>query len=144
MHEFAEFEKLSEYCTITDQKLESAIFGPQSFVESVVAEIDGAICGYSIFYKHFASFRGQTGFYLEDVFVSEKCRGQGLGAAMLKRIAKIAAARGYVRIDFQVLDWNTKAVDFYFNLGAERNDSERHFRIADSAFTILADIESLS
>jgi GNAT superfamily N-acetyltransferase len=139
MRAFAEFEKLLEYCEVTVEKLEKVLFGPGSFVESLVALDDGGeLIAYSIFYPHFASFRGQTGYYLEDIFIDDRFRGKGLGETMLRTIAGIAATRGFDRIDFQVLDWNTSAVNFYLKLGAVRDDSERHFKFTDAAFRALA------
>ena len=139
MRAFAEFERLLDYCEITVEKLENVLFGPGSFVESIVAfDDDGKLIAYSIFYPHFASFRGQTGYYLEDIFIDDSFRGQGLGEAMLRTIANIAAQRGFDRIDFQVLDWNTPAVNFYLKLGAVRDESERHFKFTDEAFKALA------
>jgi ribosomal protein S18 acetylase RimI-like enzyme len=138
MRDFAAFEDLADYCEISEKKLEEVLFGPRSFVESLVSvELDKAV-GYCIFYQHFASFRGQSGFYLEDIFIEDGFRGRGLGEAMIRRIAKIAGERGLERIDFQVLDWNESAVNFYFKLGAERDDSERHFKFTDEAFRSLA------
>jgi GNAT superfamily N-acetyltransferase len=139
MRAFAEFENLLDYCEITAEKLEKVLFGPGSFVESLVAfDDDGKLIAYSIFYPHFASFRGQTGYYLEDIFIDDSFRGQGLGEALLRTIANIASKRGFDRIDFQVLDWNTSAVNFYLKLGALRDDSERHFKFTDDAFKALA------
>ena len=88
-------------------------------------------------YPYFASFRGQCGYYLEDIFVAEDFRRNGLGEAMVKIVAKLARQRGYERIDFQVLEWNTPAVKFYEKLGAIRDDSERHFKFIDHSFSSL-------
>src|SRR6476620_9469139 len=96
MRDFAEFENLLDYCEITVEKLENVLFGPGSFVESRVAfDDDGKMVAYSIFYSHFSIFRGQTGYYLEDIFIADTFRGKWLGEAMLRTIASIAAARGF-------------------------------------------------
>jgi ribosomal protein S18 acetylase RimI-like enzyme len=96
-----------------------------------------------MFYPYFASFRGQSGYYLEDIFIAEDFRRNGLGEAMVKIIAKLARQRGFERIDFQVLEWNTPAVKFYEKLGAIRDDSERHFKFIDSSFSSLISDGSL-
>lgn len=139
MSDFAAFEQLSDYLTIREVTLTEALFGDANFVESLVAEADGAIVGYAIFYPYFASFRGQNGYYLEDIYIDEKFRGRGLGEAMLREIAKRGAARGFVRIDFQVLGWNKSAIDFYKNLGAVVDEEERHFKFTDEAFMALSE-----
>ena len=138
IREFAEYEKLTDYFDVTEERLSGALFGPGSFVQCLVAEIEETICGYSIFYPNFSSFRGQMGMYLEDIYISPSDRGKGLGETMLREIAKTAAELGFERIDFQVLEWNTPAIDFYLGLGAVRDDGERHFKFTDAAFTSLA------
>lgn len=138
MRDFAVYEKLLDNFQITEEKLAFALFGDGSFVNSLIAEDDGRICAYSIFYPNFATFRGQLGMYLEDIYISPEFRGRGIGEAMLREIASIAAGRGFERIDFQVLDWNRSAIDFYEKLGALPDDTERHFKFTDRAFRSLA------
>jgi len=137
MRDFAEYENLAEYCEITEQRLFEVMFGDEAFVEGLVAFHDQVPVAYAMFYPYFASFRGQCGYYLEDIFVAEDFRRNGLGEAMVKIVARLAKQRGFERIDFQVLEWNTPAVKFYEKLGAVRDDSERHFKFIDSSFTSL-------
>ena len=138
MREFAEYEKLAAYLEITESKLHEAMFGRNGFVEGLMAINDGERAGYAIFYPCFSTFRGQKGFFLEDLYVSEKHRGKGLGELMLRKIAVLARSRGFERIDFQVLEWNKSAIGFYEKLGAERADDERHLKLTDGAFARLA------
>jgi len=136
--EFAEYEKLTSYLSITEEKLRDVMFSRQAFVSGLIATSDGEPVGYAIFYPSFSTFRGQRGIFLEDLYVSEKCRGTGLGEAMLRKIAAQTRSQGVERIDFQVLDWNRPAINFYVKLGAERADDERHFKFTDEAFANLA------
>ena len=138
LREFAEYENLSDYCEVTAERLQIALFGETKVAEAIVAFDGKTVVAYAIFFPHFATFRGQRGFYLEDIYITKDFRGQGLGEMMLKYIAKIGKSRGFERIDFQVLAWNTAAIGFYEKLGAERNDEERHFKFADEAFRKLA------
>ena len=138
MRDFADFEKLSDSFKVTEKTLADAMFGRDGFVEGLIAEDGSRPVGYMLFYPYFASFSGQTGLYLEDVYIEQSYRGQGIGEAMLRRLARTARDRGCERIDFQVLDWNTPAVRFYQKLGAVRNDDERHFKFAGDAFEKLA------
>ncbi len=138
LREFAEFERLSEYCEVDDERLSAAMFGESAVVEGLIAFDGGRAVGYALYFPSFSSFRGQCGLYLEDIYVNGDYRGQGIGEAMLKRIAQIAAARGLERIDFLVLDWNSQAVDFYLKIGALRDGEERHFKFTDDAFRRLA------
>ncbi|HLM59823.1 MAG TPA: GNAT family N-acetyltransferase [Pyrinomonadaceae bacterium] len=137
IREFAEFEKLSEFCEVTEENLHEAMFGENSFLEGLIAfDADKAI-GYALFYQNFASFRGQRGFYLEDLYVKQEYRGRGTGEAFLRKLAQIAKSRNFKRIDFMVLNWNKTAIKFYKKLGATMDDEERHSKFTDAAFARL-------
>ena len=138
MRDFAEYEKLGKYFTLSEEKLSAVMFEDEGYVQGIVALDDGEIIAYALFYKSFASFRGQRGFYLEDIFIDNNYRGLGIGETMLKNIAQIAKSQGVERIDFQVLDWNAPAINFYEKLGAESNLDESHFKFTDEAFDDLA------
>jgi ribosomal protein S18 acetylase RimI-like enzyme len=138
IREFAEYENLSDFCEVTEERLRAALFGETKVAEAIVVLEDQTPIGYAIFYPNFASFRGQRGMYLEDIFIKPEFRGRGVGEMMLRHIAKLAQARGFERIDFLVLDWNTTAVKFYERLGARRDDEEQHFKFTDEAFKNLA------
>ncbi len=139
LREFAEYENLSEFVEITEERLEIALFGEGKTAEAIVAFDDETPIGYAIFFPNFATFRGQRGFYLEDIFITKSFRKKGVGEMMLKFIAKLGKERGFERIDFLVLEWNTPAVEFYKKLGAVRDEEERHFKFTDEAFQKLAD-----
>ena len=141
MREFAAYEKLLDSFEITEKKLHDAIFGNKAFVETVIATADDRPAGYALFYYCFASFRGQRGLYLEDLYVSSELRGHGIGEAMLRELAGRAHSRGCERIDFQVLEWNAPAISFYKKLGGLCNDDERHFKFSDEAFRNLASLD---
>lgn len=138
MREFAAFENLTDQLTITEELLREAMFDDMGFVEGFVAEDVKAIVGFALFYPCFSSFRGQRGLYLEDIYIKPEYRGHGVGKTMLREIARIAASRGFERIDFQVLDWNTNAVAFYESLSAVSDNDTRHFKFTDDAFKDLA------
>jgi len=139
MHEFAEYENLLEFFEATEERLKLALFGDGKVAEAILA-FDGDVpVAYAVFFPNFATFRGQRGIYLEDIFITKDARGRGLGEMILKYIAKLGRERGFERIDFQVLEWNTPAIGFYEKLGARRDDEERHFKFTDAAFQNLAD-----
>ena len=138
LSDFAAFENLSEFLTISETDLHNAMFGPGGFVEGLVCEIDGETAGFAIFYPRFSSFRGQTGYYLEDIYVDESFRGRGLGEKLLRAIARKGRSRGFERIDFQVLEWNFAAIEFYKALGAVIDDEDKHLKFTDEAFSRLA------
>ena len=139
MKDFADFEDLGRYFESTEEKLGDALFGPDAVAEAMVAELHGAIAAYAVFFPYFATFRGQKGYYLEDLYVDQALRRGGVGEALLRRIAARGRERGFERIDFQVLAWNEMAIGFYEKLGAAHHDSERHIKFTDEAFARLAD-----
>jgi len=137
--DFAAFENLSEYLTISEADLQAAMFGESAFVEGLICEFEGRTAGFAIFYPRFSSFRGQQGYHLEDIYIDSAFRGRGLGEALLREIARKGKARGFGRIDFQVLEWNFAAIEFYKALGAVLDDEDKHFKFVDDAFERLAD-----
>jgi ribosomal protein S18 acetylase RimI-like enzyme len=138
MKDFAMYEGLVGVFTADRDRLEAAMFGSEGFVKGVVVEAEDKLVGYALFYPNFASFRGQRGIYLEDVYVAPEHQGKGVGEAILRKIARMAKANRCERMDFQVLEWNKPAIGFYEKLGALRDDSERHFKFTDAAFEKLA------
>lgn len=137
IREFAQFEELSDACEVTVEKLEKAMFTKAAVGEGLLAIDDGVPVGYALFFPNFSSFRGQRGLYLDDIFVKSEYRGKGVGEAIIKEIAQLAASRGMERLDFLVLDWNTPAARFYEKLGAVKDPEERHYKFADEAFRQL-------
>ena len=137
IREFAAFENLSDYCEVTEANLREAMFGENPCVEGLMAFDGETAVGYALFYENFASFRGQRGFYLEDLYVKPEYRGRKIGEAFLVKLAQIARSRNFARIDFLVLDWNESAIKFYKKLGAAKDEEERHFKFTDAAFEKL-------
>jgi len=138
IREFAEFEKLSAWCEVTDDDLHEAIFGNKSFVQALVALSDGRYVGYALFYPVFRSFRGERSMFLEDLYVTPDLRGNGLGFVMLREVAKYAKDEGFARMDWQALKWNAPALKFYQSIGAESDDENLDFRLRGQAFSQLA------
>ena len=138
IREFAEFEKLLTLCEVTEDDLHTAIFGKRSFVQSLVALCDGRYVGYALFYPAFKSFRGERSIFLEDLYVTPDLRGNGLGFAMLREVAKYAKEQGFARMDWQALKWNAPAIRFYESIGAESDDENLDFRLRGQAFSKLA------
>lgn len=138
MHEFAQYENLLEYLEINEKNLNEVMFGKNAFVKGLMAFDDETPIAYAFFYPTFSSFRGQKSVYLEDIFITAKYRKYGIGEKMLKEIARIGKAFGAVRMDFQVLEWNMPAVNFYKKHGALVDEDEKHFKFVDEAFKTLA------
>jgi GNAT superfamily N-acetyltransferase len=129
----AEFEKLTHLLQVTPEKLGPHLFGPKPVAEAFVAEVDGAIVGFALFFTNFSTFLAQPGLYLEDLYVLPSHRGRGIGEAMLNRLARLAVERGYGRFEWSVLDWNEHAIRFYQRMGATVMPDWRICRIAGPA-----------
>ncbi len=138
IREFAEFEKLTEWCEVTEDDLKEAIFGRKSFVRSLVAMDGNRYVGYALYFPVFKSFRGERSIFLEDLYVTPDLRGNGLGLVMLKEVARYAREQGCTRMDWQALKWNEAAITFYKNLGAESDDENFDFRLRGAEFSRLA------
>lgn len=122
----AEYERWSEYVTGSPAALGELLFGARPAGESLVAERNGRLVGYAIFFPTMSSFRTRTMLWLEDLFVEESERGQGTGRTLIAALARLAVERGHARIDWHVLDWNEPSIGFYERLGARRTATDVH------------------
>ena len=138
MHELAEYEKLTHLFVATEASLNDALFGARPAVEALVAEREGRVVGYALFFHNFSTFLSRRGLYLEDLYVQPALRGSGLGTALLRRVAAIAVERQCGRFEWSVLDWNQSAIDFYTKMGATVMPDWRIVRVTDDALTRLA------
>ena len=115
----AEYERLLHEVTATEAELKEALFGTVPRIHAVLAEAGGAAVGLSLFYYTFNTFKLRTNIFLEDLFVEPAFRGRGIGLALMRDLARRAAAENCGRIEWRVLNWNKPAIDFYHRLGAE-------------------------
>jgi len=113
--------------------------------EALLAETeDGTAVGFALFYHNYSTFQTNAGLYLEDFFVRPTYRGEGIGWALFRRLAKLAEQRGCRRIDFAVLDWNQEAIDFYEKVGAEPLDDWTTMRVDEETIEDIAAAETAS
>jgi len=118
IRELAVFEKAPEAVVATEADLLRHGFGAERSFEAILGFLDGEPAGCALFHTRFSTWLGRPGLYLEDLYVTEEARGQGVGRRLMARLASIAIERGWGRIDFHVLDWNP-AREFYHRLGME-------------------------
>ena len=118
IRELAEFEQLTHLLQVTPEKLRPHLFGEKPAAEALVAEQDGEVVAFALFFTNFSTFLAQPGLYLEDLFVRPTHRGHGIGEALLRRLAQLALDRGCGRFEWSVLDWNVNAIRFYERMGA--------------------------
>lgn len=134
----AEYEQLLHLKTATAEDLRQGLFGPRARAEALIAELDSRPAGMALFFPTFSTFKGQPGLYLEDLFVDPEFRGEGVGRALLARLAAIAVERGCFRLEWSVLDWNRGAIDFYRRLGADPAAGWTVYHLSGSALERLA------
>ncbi|SEB63239.1 hypothetical protein SAMN02787142_0075 [Burkholderia sp. WP9] len=137
-YELAEFESLTHVFVATEEGLRDALFGARPSIEALVAESEGRIVGYALFFHNYSSFVGKRGLYLEDVYVQPSQRGSGLGTALIQRLAALAVERQCARFEWTVLDWNRQAISFYEKMGATVMPDWRVVRLTGDALEQLA------
>lgn len=134
----AEFEKLSHEVTATEDLLKQNLFSERKMAETVLAEQDGRVVGFALFFHSFSTFLGKPGIYLEDLFVLPEMRSQGIGMMLLSKLAQVALERGCGRLEWSVLDWNQKAIDLYLSIGAKPMDEWTVMRLTQNEMQSLA------
>jgi len=127
------YERLSHVVTATEEILRRNLFGEKSVAEAILAEYQGAAAGFAVYFYNFSTFEGKPGIFIEDIYVDESHRGEGLGLAMFMHIARLAKGQGCGRLEWSVLDWNESAIRFYENLGAEPLSDWTTYRLTDRA-----------
>jgi GNAT superfamily N-acetyltransferase len=115
----AAYERAPDAVTATEADLLRDGFGPNPYYSCLLAELDGRPAGFAFYFFDYSTWLGRPGIYLEDIFVHPEFRGQGIGKALMQRVAAIAVEKGCARLKWEVLDWNTPAIDFYRAMGAE-------------------------
>lgn len=138
VRELAEFEKAPDEVVSTEPILHEALFGAHPAAEAIIAEAGGASVGMAVFYHNFSTWTGVRGIWLDDLYVTPEARGSGAGTALLRHLAGIAVDRGCARFEWWVLDWNSRAVDFYRKMGAEAMDEWTVQRMSGAALRTLA------
>jgi GNAT superfamily N-acetyltransferase len=133
----ADYEKLSDQVTGDPEKLGLHLFGDRPFASALVAEVDQVLVGYALYFFNYSTFKMQPGLYLEDLFVLPDYRRSGVGSALIKAVAQEAVAQGCVRYEWQVLDWNQPAIEFYQKMGAEVLPDWRVCRVTGEALQRL-------
>lgn len=133
------YEREPDAVTATEEDLLRDGFGAEPFFHCLIAEHDGRAAGFAFYFFNYSTWLGRPGLYLEDLFVQPEFRGLGIGKALLAQVAAIAVEKGCPRLQWEVLDWNTPAVEFYRALGASFLDEWRNVRMTGDAIAALAD-----
>jgi GNAT superfamily N-acetyltransferase len=138
IRELAEYERSLPEVTGTEDELRAALFGPDPAVFAHVAEQQGRVVGFALWFLSYSTWLCRHGIYLEDLYVTPELRGQGIGRQLLAELAVLCGQRGYDRLEWWVLDWNGPALGFYSALGAVGMDEWTVHRLTGQALADLA------
>lgn len=136
--ELAVFEKEPDAVLITEEDLVRDGFGSNPLFHVFVAEVEDKIVGIALYYYRYSTWKGKT-IHLEDLIVKDNMRGTGLGYALYSEIIKQGKKDGVRRIEWNVLDWNTTAIDFYENSGAKVLDEWRVAQMDEAGINYFID-----
>jgi GNAT superfamily N-acetyltransferase len=125
----ADYEKLPRPEPAARERLTADAFANPPRFHALLAEVDGEVVGYAMFFFTYSSFRGQRSLYLEDLFVLPDKRGLGAGLGLFRACAAEAVRQGCGRMEWQVLSWNEPSIRFYEQLGARHMDDWLPFRL---------------
>lgn len=115
--ELAHFERAADEVELTEDVLKEDLFGTHPIIECILAEVDSRIVGIAVYYEKYSTWKGRC-LYLEDIIVTTNFRGHGIGKDLFKAVADVAKKRNHGRMEWQVLEWNTPAIEFYKGFNA--------------------------
>ena len=137
IRELARYEQMEDQVVADEATLERELFDERG-AEVLLAEKDGEPVGFALYFHNFSTFLGRRGIYLEDLYVRPEARGRGVGTALIRELARLAAERGCGRLEWWCLDWNEPSIRFYRGLGAEPMDEWTVYRVSGDALGRLA------
>lgn len=137
--ELADYEKAVHEVLASPAQIEATLFATATPTRALVAEHEGQVVGYAVYFYSYSTWLGRNGIYLEDLYVSPSARGTGLGKGLLRELAREAVANDCGRLEWSVLDWNTPAIDFYESLGAKAQDEWVRYRLDGAALQDFAE-----
>ena len=138
MRDFATYEKLQHRFQITEPALRDALFGGKPTHDSLLVNINADTVGFALWYFTFGTFSGRYSLFVEDIYIAPAHRGQGIGLALFRHMARIAQDRDCTSMEWNVLDWNTPAIEFYRRIGAKPIEGWIPQQLTGDALTALA------
>ena len=137
--ELAEYDQLAQEVGVNAEAIARDGFGPRPKFRAVIAELDGQVAGYAVFFEFYSTFQARAGLFVDDIFVRPHFRKKGIGRALLAHVARIAWQEDYFCMRWEVLDWNTPAIEFYKRLGAEFMDEWKAVMLIGDALESVAE-----
>ncbi len=134
----AEYEKLADSVTATEERLRKSLFGPKPLAQAVIAYDGEKPVAFAIYFLTYSTFSARPGMYLEDIYVDPLHRGSGVGRQLFSFLAQQAIKQGCARLELSVLNWNDQATRFYEKLDAKPIDEWTVFRLSEANLHELA------
>ncbi len=138
VRELAIYEKALHEVVATPADFHRVLFHEGARCEAVICELRGVPAGFALYFFNFSTWLGKYGLFLEDLYVSPEHRGLGAGKALLKHLARVAVERDCGRFEWNVLDWNTPAIEFYESVGARPQSEWVGYRLDGDALKDFA------
>lgn len=136
--ELAAYEKAEDEVVASLEDIQHSIFGVDSTVQAVICESNNTPIGFAVYFFNYSTWQGRNGLYLEDLYVTPEQRGTGAGKALLKHLANIAVSKNCGRFEWNVLDWNEPAINFYQSIGAKPKNEWIGYQLTDDALISFA------
>lgn len=138
IRQLAEYERAADQVVCSEADIVRDGFGSQPLFHCLVAETNEQPVGFALYFYKWSTWTGKPTLHLEDLFVPPTQRGKGVGFGLLQRLAQIAIEEDCPRFEWDVLDWNMLARDFYHRLGAVAKDGWLTYRIEGGPLANLA------
>jgi GNAT superfamily N-acetyltransferase len=138
IRELAEYERAAAEAVAMPEDIVRDGFSGQPKFRVLIAEWNCQPAGFALFFNNYSTWRGRPGIFIEDLFVRPEFRKRGIGKSLLAKIAKIATDEGCGRLEWQVLAWNSPAIEFYGSLGARVMEEWMTMRVTGAALPGLA------
>ncbi len=136
--ELADSQKLSHEVVANEALLKQTLFGDKQVAEVVIGYFQGQAVSFALFFHSYSVFHGRPGIYLEGLYVQSRYRGKGFGRSLLTYLGNLAVERGCCLLEWEVLNWNQPAIDFYKSSGAIPMDDWTTFNLTGDALERIA------
>ncbi|QUR66657.1 GNAT family N-acetyltransferase [Mycobacterium spongiae] len=138
IHALAEFVRAAAQCTVTENQVAAALFSDAPIVRGHVATVDGEVAAMALWFLNFSTWDGVAGIYIEDLFVRPRFRRRGLARRLLTSLAGECVEKGYTRLSWSVLNWNSDAIALYDGVGAQPQPECIGYRLSGPPLAALA------
>lgn len=138
IRELAEYEKALNEVTASEEDLRRTLFGSNASAHGLICQLGEEPIGFAVYFFNYSTWLGKYGLFLEDLYIAPRHRGSGAGKALLQHLAKIAVQSDCGRFEWNVLDWNTPAREFYESFSAAPQSEWLGYRLQGDALRQFA------